>query len=171
MWRNFAKSFETRDFASFAKFLDGVRAHSASWTFADIRRISWANHTGSQGGGSFGNCEAILGEYFDDRFFTNGYETLGRAAKAAAGDTEVLARIEFLRKGLRNVELTRAVRLAQKAWQKNKGDASKKDAFDAAFKALNDYRASVEGDLICNFASCARSERNSMKWPHKKFDK
>ena len=149
-----------------AEYLDGVRAHSAHWTFADIRKMSWANHTGAQGGGSHGNCGAILGEYFDERFFADGYAALARADGAAGGDAEVLARIAFLRKGLRNTELTRAVRIAQKEWQKDKGDAGKKAAFDAAFRAMNEYRASVEGDFVCNFADSARSERNSMQWPH-----
>ena len=150
-----------------AEYLDGIRAHSESWTFADIRRISWANHIGAQGGGSFGNCGAILGEYFDDQFFRNGYEILDRADRAARGDAEVLARIDFLRKGLRNTELTRAVRIAQKEWQKSGGDNAKKAAFEAAFKVMNDYRASVEGDSVCDFATLARRERNGMQWPHK----
>ena len=152
-----------------AEFLDGVRAHSEHWTFADIRKMSWANHTGAQGGGSFGNCGAILGEYFNDRFFVDGAAILDRAEKAADGDDTVITRIGFLRKGLRNAELTRAVRIAQKDWQKSGGDTEKEAAFKAAFKAMNDYRASVEGDFVCNFADSARSERNSMQWPHQKI--
>ena len=151
-----------------AEFLDGVCAHSASWTFADIRRISWANHAGKQGGGSFRNCAAILAEYFNDSFFSNGYSTLDRATKAACGDAKVLARIDFLRKGLRNTELTRAVRIAQKEWKKS-GDEAKKKSFEAAFKAMNDYRASVEDDFVCNFAFTALNERNGMQWPHKEL--
>ena len=150
-----------------AAFFDGIRAHSEHWTFADIRKMSWANHTGAQGGGSFGNCAAILGEYFDDRFFADGYATLDRAERAADGDAAVIARIGFLRKGLRNVELTRAVRIAQTDWQKSGGDEGKKAVFDAAFKAMNDYRASVEADFVCNFSDSARNERNGMQWPHR----
>ena len=132
--------------------------------------MSWANHTGNQGGGSFGNCGAILGEYFDDRFFADGYAALDRAEKAAGDDPAAVARIGVLRKGLRNAELTRAVRIAQKEWLGSGGDAGKKAAFDAAFRAMNDYRASVEGDFVCNFADSARSERNSMQWPHRKIE-
>lgn len=148
------------------KYFDFIRAHSDRWSFADIRKISWANHTGAQGGGSFGNCEAILGEYFDDRFFADGYAVLDRAEKAAGDDATVKARVAYLRKGLRNTELTRAVRIAQKEWLKDKGDTAKKAAFDAAFKAMNEYRASVEGDFVCNFAGAARRERNGLRWPH-----
>ena len=153
-----------------AEYLDGIRAHSAHWTFADIRKMSWANHTGAQGGGSFGNCGAILGEYFDDRFFADGYSMLDKAEKAADGDTAVIARIGFLRKGLRNTELTRIVRIAQKEWQKSGGNEREKAVFDAAFKAMNDYRTSVEGDFVCNFADSARNERNGMKWPHRNIE-
>ena len=149
-----------------AKFFDAVAANSARHSFADIRKMSWANHTGAQGGGSHGNCGAILEEYFEDRFFTDGNAILDRAVRAAEGDAEVIARIEFLRKGLRNTELTRAVRIAQKRWKRDAGDAAKKAAFDAAFRKMCDYRASVEGDFVCNFADSARSERNSMGWPH-----
>jgi hypothetical protein len=151
-----------------AEFFDAVRDHSASWTFADVRRVSWMNHTGKQGGGSFNNCAAILGEYFDDGFFLKGYAILDRASKAVTGDAKVLARIDFLRKGLRNTELTRAVRIAQKEWLKD-GNGAKKSAFEASFKAMNEYRKSVEDDFVCNFAFTALSERNSMRWPHREL--
>ena len=150
-----------------ARFFDAVRANTERLSFADIRKMSWANHTGAQGGGSHGNCEAILEEFFEDRFFPDGYAILDRAVKAAGGDRDVVARIEFLRKGLRNTELTRQVRIAQKRWLESGRAADKKPPFDAAFKAMCEYRASVEDDCVCNFADCANSEINSMAWPHK----
>jgi hypothetical protein len=56
------------------------------------------NHTGKQGGGSFNNCAAILGEYFDDGFFLKGYAILDRASKAVTGDAKVLAEDDRVRK-------------------------------------------------------------------------
>jgi hypothetical protein len=39
--------------------------------------------------------------------------------------------------------------------------------FDAAFKALADYRASVEGDFVCDYSFHANWERMFVGWPHK----
>ena len=62
--------------------------------------------------------------------------------------------------------MTRRTRIAEKAKLAAPGDKAKAAAFDAAFKAMNDYRATVEDDLICNFRYEARTEMR-MKWPHK----
>ena len=59
------------------------------------------------------------------------------------------------------------MRIAQKRWLESGRAADKKPPFDAAFKAMCEYRASVEDDCVCNFADCANSEINSMGWPHK----
>ena len=150
-----------------AKYFDAVRRHTDKWSFASIRRIAWQNSTGgNHGGGSYHNSPAILGEYFDNRFFADGYAILDRAKAAAAGDAEVADRVEFLRKGLRDAELTRRTRIAEKAAQAAPDDAARKAAFEAAFKKMNEYRASVEGDFVCNFRYEGRTEMR-MKWPHK----
>jgi hypothetical protein len=150
-----------------AKYLDGVYDNTTHYSFADIRKMSWDNHTGAQGGGSHGNGAAILEEFLSEAFIERSYATLDRALAEAAGDAEVAARIAFLRKGLRDADLTRRTRIAQKLWQKDKSDTAKKAAFDAAFKAMNDYRATVEADCVCNFSSAARCERGGLGWPHK----
>ena len=89
------------------------------------------------------------------------------SVREAADDAEVKARIEFLRKGLRDTELGRQCRIAQKASAADPNDAAKKAAFDAAFKALVDYRASVEGDFVCDYSFHANWERMFVGWPHK----
>lgn len=150
-----------------AKYFDGVYAYTTKWTFDDFHKISWQNSTGgNHGGGSYHNCAAILGEYFDESFFTENYKLLDSARKAAGEDREVIARIEFLCKGLRDAELTRRTRIAEKAMKAAPDDKAKAAAFDAAFKAMNDYRATVEDEFVCNFRYEARSELR-MKWPHK----
>ena len=150
-----------------AQYLDGIHAYTTQWTFDDFHKVSWQNCTGgNHGGGSYHNSPAILGEYFTEKFFTDNYRLLDSAKKAANGDKEVIARIEFLRKGLKDAEMTRRTRIAEKAKLAAPGDKAKAAAFDAAFKAMNDYRATVEDDLICNFRYEARTEMR-MKWPHK----
>ena len=67
--------------------------------------------------------------------------------------------MEFLRKGLHDGLLTYRTRMAQKS-----GD---KKAFEAAFKAMVDYRASVEADNVCAWAWFADVEENHAGWPHK----
>ena len=152
-----------------ARYIDGIHEFTTKWTFDDFHKISWQNHTGgNHGGGSYHNNAAILGDYFDEKFFADNYSLLDSAKKAAADDSEVIARIEFLRKGLRDTELTRLTRIAEKAMKAAPGDKAKADAFDAAFKAMNAYRASVEDDFVCNFRYEARAEKR-MGWPHKEI--
>ena len=94
---------------------------------------------------------------------------LEEATAAAKGDATVIARIGYLRKGLRDAELTRNCRIAQKKYDAEKTDAAK-NAFYRSFRELNEYRKSVEGDFICNFHKAARSE-SRIGWPHGKLNK
>lgn len=151
-----------------ARYFDFVRAHTASWTPDEVRRIAWQNPTGNHnGGGSFNTGAAILGDYYDDAFFPEGYKLLDDAVAAAAGDDEVVARVEFLRKGLRDTELTRQVRIAQKAMDADPRNEAKKAAFMSALDAMNAYRATVEGDFICNYLYEGSKERKGLRWPLK----
>ena len=154
------------------RYFDKVEAHSAKWTSESYRQMGMKNITGRANnlgdvGGSFRNPNAVLGDFFDDRFIPECYAILDEAVRAAAGDAEIKARIEFLRKGLRDTELGRNCRIAQKASAADPKDAAKKAAFDAAFKALVAYRASVEGDFVCNYSFHANWERLFVGWPHK----
>ena len=153
------------------RYLDKVRENTTRLSFAEIQKMAADNHTGSQSGGSFGNCTAIVGEFFNDRFFTEMNALLDEAVALAKGDREITARIEFLRKGLRDTELTRKTRIAQKAHAADKKNAAKKAAFDAAFKAMNDYRALIEDEPVCNFNTAAFREWAGMRWPHVKVGK
>ena len=149
------------------RYFDFIRRHNESFSPADVRRIAWQNPTGSHnGGGSFNTCAAILGDYFDDGFFSDGYALLDAARRAAGRDAEVVSRVEFLRKGLRDAELTRKVRIAQKAMDAAPRDETKKVAFLAAFDRMTAYRASVEGDFICNFLYEASKEMRGLHWPY-----
>jgi len=154
------------------RYFDMVEEHSSKWTYDMFRAIGLKNITGDLNdvGGGFRNPNAVLGDFFDEQFFMDGYAFLDDGIQAAAGDEEVVARIEFLRKGLRDTELGRNCRIAQKASDADPDDKAKKAAYDAAFKALVDYRASVEGDFVCDYAHHADWERMFVGWPHKVRD-
>lgn len=149
-----------------ADYLDAVRENTVGKSFAEIRRMSWDNFAGSQGGGSFGNGAAFIGEFFSDTFLRRQARRLDDAAAAAKGDAEALARVDFLRKGLVDTILTRKTRIAQKRWNAAKGDASLKAAFDEAFRRMNEFRASIEDECVCNFKSEAFREHAALRWPH-----
>ena len=150
-----------------ARYFDMVEAHSAKWTYDSYREIGLKNITRNDVGGTFRNPNAVLGDFFDEKFFTDSYAIFDEAVRLAADDADAVARIEFLRKGVRDTELGRLCRIAQKASEEDPGNAVKKSAYDAAFKALADYRASVEGDFVCDYAHHANWERLFIGWPHK----
>lgn len=152
------------------RYLDKVRENTTSRTFEEVRKMAGANVIGGQPGGSFGNCSAILEEFFSDSFFVEMNSLLDEALKLAKGDKEIVGRIEFLRKGLRDTELTRKVRIASKAYRADKKNLAKKAAFDAAFKAMNDYRATIENDAVCNYNAAAFREWAALGWPHGKIN-
>ena len=149
------------------RYFDMVEANSARWTSESYRQMGMRNITGNDVGGTFRNPNAVLGDFFEARFFPDCYAILDAAVRLAGDDAEIKARIEFLRKGLRDTELGRLCRIAQKASAEDPKNAAKKAAYDAAFKAMEDYRASVEGDLVCNYCFHANWERLFVGWPHK----
>ena len=148
------------------RYFDLVERHSAQWTYESFREIGFRNATNGRMGGSCVNQNAVLGEFFDEKFFADCYAIFDDAARLAADDTEVTARIAHLRKGVRDTELGRICRIAQKASEAAPEDAAKKAAYDDAFKTLLAYRASVEGDMVCNYSYHAGTER-FFGWPHK----
>ena len=148
------------------RYFDLVERHSAKWTPESFREIGFRNVAKNYMGGSFPNPNAILGDFFDEKFFAESYALFDEAARLATDDAEAKARIEHLRKGVRDTELGRLCRMAQKASEAAPEDAAKKAAYDDAFRALLAYRASVEGDLVCNYSYIATKER-FFGWPHK----
>ena len=117
-------------------------------------------------GGGFNRQANILGDYYGEGFFTEAYRLLDAAKKAAAGDAKAVERVEFLRKGIINTELTRKTRIAKKALDKDPKNTAKKAAFEAAFKAMNEYRISIQGDCALNLQREAFNEFKQLGWPH-----
>ena len=150
------------------RYFDFIEKHAKGWTHDSFEKIRRANPIrGGIFGGGFNRQANILGDFYSDDFFTEAYALLDAAAKAAAGDAEVVARIEFLRKGIVNTELTRKTRLARKAADAEPGDAAKLAAFEAAFKAMNEYRTSIQFDCALNLHREAINEFKQLQWPHR----
>ena len=154
--------------AEINRYFDFIESHSKAWTHDAFEKIRMANPLASGiFGGGFNRQANILGDFYPDGFFTNAYALLDAAKAAAKGDAEVFGRIEFLRKGIVNTELTRKTRLARKALDADRDNGERQAAFDAAFAAMNGYRASIQGDCALNLYREAINEMRQLGWPHK----
>ncbi len=94
-----------------------------------------------------------------DQIFTpeamdRGEALLAAAEHAAAGDDTALARVQWLHKGLRNARMTLDVQRTYEAYRETGAIAP----FREAIAALDDYRAAIEGDLVCNMGFLAWAE-------------
>ena len=143
-----------RDVAEYCLMLEAIddKFPDDEWT-----RICKANPSrkGSPGGG-WRNFVTIVADLYSEEWFAKA-DAILMSAEGKVDDVE-RARVGFLRKGLRDGLLTFRARIAQKS-----GD---KAAFDAAFKAMVDYRASVEADNVCAWAWFADMEEEVAGWPH-----
>lgn len=149
------------------RYFDFIENHSKAWTHDSFEKIRMENPiAGGIFGGGFNRQANILGDFYSDAFFKEAYALLDAARKAAGSDAEVVERIEFLREGIINTELTRRTRIAKKALDADNDNAEKKAAFDAAFKAMNDYRVSIQSDCALNLHREAINEMRQLGWPH-----
>ncbi|MBQ6915259.1 MAG: DUF4838 domain-containing protein [Kiritimatiellae bacterium] len=150
------------------RYFDFIERFSAWWTDAKFQKVRWANKTaGGVPGGGFNRQEYILGDFYPDKFFPRAYSLLDAAKDAAKGDAEVLSRVEFLRRGILNTELTRATRIAEKAWDADKEDQGKKAAFADAYAKMKAYRASIAGEHVFSEWRANRVEDKMMGWAAK----
>lgn len=97
-----------------------------------------------------------------DRIFTpevmaRGQALLDVAEVAAAGDETALARVRWLQKGLRNARMTLEVQRVYEAYRETGALAPYREAITA----LDDFRASIEGDLVCNMGFLAWAEQRT----------
>ncbi len=156
-----------------AAYLNFWEEFSTSITDAGFRKICAQNpdRFGNFGGGN-ANFFTVTAALYPPAIFAKANKLLDAASRRAAGNKLVLKRIDFLRKGLRDAELTRNCRAAQKAWQMtdkaNKAERTRlRNQFRNAFQVMIDYRASIEDESICNFSHFALKEQYSTGWPHK----
>jgi len=132
---------------------------------------------------AFGSAEAAVREYFvhwervsdaatdedvshwsyfyreADRLFTpdvmaEGRRLLNAATLAARGDADAEARVAFLDKGLRNAEMILATQRAYRAYK----ETGQLTGYADALSALDEFRASIEGDLCLNMCFLNWSE-------------
>ena len=103
---------------------------------------------------------------FTPEVFSKAKKLLDKAAKASNGDKIAEARINFLKAGLRNAELTAAVEQARQKGEKD-GNMSQ---FYTALQKLDDFRAQNESTGIGNMYFLWRNETGaskSAKWNRK----
>ncbi len=124
------------------------------------------NRTASGLGGTFKNFISIGPEYMTDQVVNAAEKQLAKAAEAARKDKLAAARIAFLAKGFKEAKLAVEVRKAQIRMEKEKTQAAKK-AFRAAWKTMNDYRKSIEGDFVINVGLFRFRESTGLRWPKK----
>ncbi len=161
-------------YAGFGKAAREVRAYFDYWTArsdavdADTFRKYCLEERDNAGNyaGTFKNFVLLSHRLFPPESFAEGYKLLEAAKNAAAGDADASARVDFLYKGLKDAELTVAVRQAQKTMELQPTPDHKK-AFAKAFQTMAEYRAGIEKDNVCNFFHAAYWERVGAGWPWK----
>ena len=131
-------------------------------------QIGWANRLSpTYPAGGHNRFTNLAADLFPRAFFADGAAILADAARVAAADPDALMRVAFLQKGLEDARLTRETHAAYKAMKANPSEASRA-AFDAAFREMCDYRASIEADDVANYDIHSRNESYGMAWPHRK---
>lgn len=168
--------------SGFAPAEDEIAEYLAFWEeftrsikekeYRKIRAANPDNH-GNIGGG-FVNFVTVSADLYPPAVFTRARQILDAASKRAAGNELALKRIDFLRKGLKDAELTRNCRAAEKQWRNCQDPVQKKnlrEEFRSAFRTLVEFRKSVESDNVCNYGHFAVNERFSNGWGHTKFIK
>ncbi|MBL7037972.1 MAG: DUF4838 domain-containing protein [Pirellulaceae bacterium] len=100
-------------------------------------------------------------EIFTPAAMARGQKLLDRAVSAARGDRTAEGRVAFLQDGLRNAELTLAAQAAHARYREAGGIRELR----AAIEELDDFRRSVESDLISNMGYLAWAETRT--WDRK----
>ncbi len=153
------------------RYFRHVEAFSESVTYERYVELGWKNRiTKLYPAGGHNRFTNLAADLFPESFFTEGAALLAAAERAAAADPEVRGRVAFLQEGLEDARLTRATHAAYLAKKAN-ASAENAAAFDAAFQAMQRYRASIEADDVANYDVHARNEAYGMGWPHGKAGK
>jgi hypothetical protein len=106
--------------------------------------------------------DLIMGpEIFTQEAMRTGWTILERARKQAAGDSTASARVEWLARGLQQVDLVLA---AERAYEIG-FDTGDRTAFQKAYQALSDFRAQHGDDLISNIGFLTEDENRLWKVP------
>ena len=156
-------------------YLEFWEKFTASVSEAKYRKICTENpdDRGNAGGG-FRSFYSVSADLYPPEIFIRAGKLLDAASRQAAGNGRTLKRIDFLRKGLKDAELTRNCRAAEKQWKNCKDPGQKRELkkkFLTAFQTMTDFRKSVETDQVCNYGHFAVYERTYNGLGHKNFTK
>jgi len=124
------------------------------------------NRTAAGPGGGFKNFIAVGADFMTPEVLAAAKKQMEKARKAAEKDPLSAARVEFLAKGLHEVELTVACRRAQLKMAAEKTPESKK-AFRQAWEKLEQYRRSIENDFVLDIGKVRFREQTGCGWPKK----
>jgi hypothetical protein len=142
-------------YSAFGKAQDEVRAYFSLW-----ERVSDAV-TEKPEGLHWSMFYRQAHWIFTPAAMARGRELIEKAMSAAQGDILAEQRVELLQHGLRNAELTLAAQVAYTRYRQT-GAIS---ALRSAIEKLDDFRRSVESDLICNMGYLAWAEART--WDRK----
>jgi hypothetical protein len=94
---------------------------------------------------------------YDEEFFSEAFDLLDRATRRAGENATVLARIDYLRKGLKNAQLTCRVTPAFIRYK----EEGVEEPYRKALEELRAYRGKIEPDLTGNMAMLHWAEVNT----------
>jgi hypothetical protein len=167
----FASAFAPaeKEMKAYCAFLEGV---GKGLSVEDWQELGQRNKDScGNAGGGFKNFVLVTADVYSENWFKRAEALLNRvkakAARAGASGADAVRRTEFMLKGLMDAKLTYRTRVAQKAWQADMSDNSKKAAFDKAFRTMSDYRAEIEGDGVASYFWTASREKSGAGWPHR----
>lgn len=135
-------------YAGFGPAAKAVQAYFAHWQQVSDQvsdeTIKAASSAVGAEGGSWARLYLIADQIFTPAVMAKGEALLKQAEQAAAGDALAARRVGFLEKGLHHAELCLAVEKARRDYLQS---GSLPD-YQAAMQALDDYRASLEGQDV-----------------------
>ena len=152
--------------AKIREYVDFLERQGNELTAEKNNQFKAENRFKGKLGGTFQNYVLIAHEVTPLDKIAEGQKILQAAAEAAAGSPDVLGKIEFLQKGLRDAELTVRTRLAQIAMTKDPTPENKK-LFRAAFNEMKKFRESCEAEPVLNPGKTAFREYFGCQWPWK----
>lgn len=138
----------------YCEMLEALNDRFSKDEWAEIGKRNRTVHGGV--GGSGPTFALTAADLYSEEWFAAADALLVSASAKVAGQEK--ARVEFLRKGLKDGLYTYRTRVAQKT-----GDAA---VFKAAFKDLVEYRASIEADNVLELAHFCDMEASYSGWPH-----
>jgi hypothetical protein len=158
-------------YSAFGAAENQIRKYFDYWTkLTDgVTMKEYRQYSAKEKGVGFKNFIKIAPYLIKPKDFRTGFALLKAAKQAAGKDKTVLARVEFLEKGLRDAKLSTATAKAKSVWDKNPKSKIAQAAFQKAFNVMAAYRASIEMDNICNYSHRACWEVDGSRWPWKRM--